>query len=244
MLDLTGCRAKIERAKKHIGEFSREKITFFETNPYVVITKFDPKSNVTKSIMGPMPQIPTHLSVTVGDAIQNLRSALDYLAAELARSAGNDPKIVYFPIYETAEKYIAESEGKTKGIPPEAKKLIDWIEPYGGGHGGDLWFLHTLNNADKHRLLMPVSINLAQQVQFSLSPGGNTFTTLVETPGLNEGDVLGSVSGNSEGQQRINFTFDIAFAKPDEISGEPVLPTLEYLAHIVETVVETFKARF
>jgi hypothetical protein len=243
-LDLSGCCAKIERAKKHISEFNRERLVFLETDPYVVITKFNPESNITESIMGPMPKIPTHLSTTVGDAIQNLRSALDYLAAELVRSAGKEPKLVYFPICETATKYVSESKGKTKGISEEAKKFIDSIEPYGGGDGNDLWILHSLNNTDKHRLLMAIAVNLAQQVVFSLSPEGNTFTTMVDTPGLNEGDVLGSTSGNSEGQQRIKFTFDIAFGKPDSIAGEPVLRTLEYMAYMVETIVETFRIRF
>lgn len=241
-LDLSGCYAKIKRAKEHISEFDRERAAFLAADPYAVITKFDPESNSTKSILGPMPKIPTCLSTIAGDAIQNLRSALDYLAAELARNA--NPRIVYFPICESATKYKSESEGKTKGVPPEAKKLIDSMEPYGGGHGGDLWFLHTLNNADKHRLLMPITINLAPQVIFSLSPGRSTFSTIVHAPGLNEGDILGSVSGNSEGQQRVNFTFDIAFSEPDEIAGEPILRTLEYFAQIVETVIEMFNARF
>jgi hypothetical protein len=243
-LDLSGCFAKIERAKKHIGEFNTEKIYFLGSDPYVVITKFNPESDATESIMGPMPNIPASMAAIVGDAIQNLRSALDYMAAELVISAGNDPKRIYFPICETSEKYVAESEGKTKGMPPEAKKLIDLIEPYEGGHGNDLWYLHALNNTDKHRLLMSVSGNVAQQVMLSLSPEGNRFTTLVSCPGLNEGDILGSVSGNSEGQQRIQFTFDIAFSQPDSIAGEPVLQTLEYLAHMVETIVRDFKARF
>ena len=170
--------------------------------------------------------------------------ALDYLAAELARSVGNDPKMVYFPICESAQKYVSESERKTKGVPPAAKALMDSMEPYYGGDGNDLWYLHTLNNADKHRLLMTISANIAKEVVFTLSPGGNTFSTMVDSPGLNEGDILGSISGNSEGEQRIKFTFDIAFGQPDSIAGEPVLRTLEYMAHMVGTIVSIFEARF
>lgn len=223
-LDLTGCRAKIERAKNHISEFDRERVAFLDTNPYVVVTKFNPKTDVTESIMGPLPSMPTNLSTITGDAVQNLRSALDYLAAELVRSAGKDPKLVYFPICESAKKYMTDSKGKTNGMPPEAKKLIDSIEPYGGGYGDDLWILHTLNNADKHRLLMPVTVNIGQEVVFSCGPNPGraftTFSTLVQAPGLNEGDVLGSASGNSEGEQKIKFTFDIAFSYPDTVAGE------------------------
>ncbi len=84
MLDVSGCRVKIQRAKKHIADFEREKVAFLDTSPYVVIRQFDAEHNVTQSIMGPLPTIPSELAVIAGDAAQNLRSALDYLAAELA----------------------------------------------------------------------------------------------------------------------------------------------------------------
>jgi len=74
-LDLSGCHAKIERAKKHTSEFDRERVAFLDTKPYVVVTKYNPKSDATESIMGPLPIMPTILSTTVGDAIRNLRSA-------------------------------------------------------------------------------------------------------------------------------------------------------------------------
>jgi hypothetical protein len=74
-LDLVGARSKIERAKKHISDFDRERVAFLDTNPYVIVTKFNTEKNTTESIMGPMPKIPAHLSLTVGDAVQNLRSA-------------------------------------------------------------------------------------------------------------------------------------------------------------------------
>jgi hypothetical protein len=244
MLDLTGCRAKIERAKKHIVDFSHDKVAFLDTNPYVVISKFNAETNQTESIMGPMPQIPDALATIAGDAIQNLRSALDYLAAALVVSVGNVPKFVYFPICETLKKYEAESPGKTKGMPPKAKEFIDSKEPYGGGNGNDLWILHTLNNTDKHKLLTTIGVNIAKGFSFTLSPGGNTITALVDAPGLDEGDILGSISGNYEGEHRIHFTFDIAFGQPDSIAGDPVLPALEYLASMVETIVEEFEQEF
>jgi hypothetical protein len=244
MLDVSGCRAKIERAKKHIIDFDRERVAFLDSNPYVVIPKFNEKSNVTESIMGPMPVIPSEFAVIVGDAAQNLRSALDYLAAELARSNGGNPKLVYFPIFETVEKYIAESSGKTKGIADAAKKLMDEIQPYGGGHCAVLWALHSMNNADKHRLLVTISANIAKSAVFKLSPEGNVFSVRFEVPGLKQGDVLGEVSGDSEADHRINFTFDIAFGEPQVIAGESVVPTLIQMVQIVEAIVLAFESRF
>jgi hypothetical protein len=243
-LDLTGCRAKIERAKKHISDFDRERLAFLDTDPYVVVAKFNPESNVTQSIVGRLPIVPESLATIAGDAAQNLRSALDYLAAELTRINGGDAKRVYFPIAESAEKYKSELDGKTKGISPEAIKVFDLIEPYGGGHGQMLWVLHTLNNADKHRLLVSVGSNIARTVQLTMSPGPRTFSALMLAPGLHEGLVLGEVEGNTEPDNHIKFTFDIAFGEPEILEGKYVVPTLTYIAGMVETIVNHFAEKF
>jgi hypothetical protein len=243
-LDLTGCRAKIERAKKHISDFDRERLIFLDTNPYVVIAKFDPESNITQSIMGPLPTLPDGLATIAGDAAQNLRTALDYLAAELARINGGDSKRVYFPIAESAEKYKSELDGKTKGISTKAVEVFSQIEPYCGGHGQMLWVLHSLNNADKHRLLVSVGSNIARTVQMTLSPTPRMYSALIHAPGLQEGLVLGEVGGNTEPDNHIKFTFDIAFGEPEILEGEYVVPTLTYMAGMVETIVNHFAENF
>jgi hypothetical protein len=213
-IDLTGARSKIERAKKHIRDFDAERIAFLGSNPYVVIAKFHAERNVTESTIGTIPKLPDNLALIAGDAAHSLRAALDYLACELVRSAGETPKNVYFPICESSEKYIAQSPGKTKGMPISAKQIIDQIEPYKSGQGEPLWFLHTIDIADKHVVLVSVCANVAKTVQLQLTPELTEFSVIFSAPGLKEGDVLGEVSGNSEANQRINFSFDIAFGQP------------------------------
>ena len=169
---------------------------------------------------------------------------MDYLAAELARINGGDPKKVYFPIAESAEKYKSELDRKTEGIAPEAVKVFDLIEPYGGGHGQLLWVLHTLNNADKHRLLVSVGSNIARTVQLTMSPTARMYSALMLAPGLQEGLVLGEVEGNTEPDNHIKFTFDIAFGEPEILEGKYVVPTLTYIAGMVETIVNHFAEKF
>ncbi len=245
-LELTGARLKIERAKKHISDFDKERLAFLATDPYVTIAKFDSESNVTQSIMGPLPILPDSLATIAGDAAQNLRTALDYIAAELARNNGGDPTKVYFPIAESADKYKAELNGKTKGVSSEAIKVFDRIEPYDGGNGRLLWALHTLNNADKHRLLVSVGSNIARTVQLTMgpSPVPRTFSALMLAPGLEEGYILGEVEGNTEPNNYIKFSFDIAFGEPEILEGEYVVPTLTYMAGMVESIVNYFATNF
>lgn len=238
-LDLMGARSKIERAKKHISDFDQEKAAFLGTNPYVVYPQFVSEKNVTRSILVRLPTIPVDLSLIVGDAAHGLRSALDYLACELVRSANVTPKNVYFPICETAEKYKAESARKTRGMPAAAKEIIDRIAPYQGGNDA-LWVLHLLDITDKHRLLITIGAQMAQTAQLKLSPEPTEFSVLFHSPELKEGDILGEVSGNSELDHRINFGFDIAFGQPVSLAGEPVVPTLTYMTQMVETIVAHF----
>ena len=241
MLNYNGARSKLNRAKKHIIDFDRERLAFLETNPYVVVAKFDEKSNTTRSLMGPIPVIPDELALLAGDAVHNLRTALDHVAVELVRDAGFPTKMIYFPISETAEKYKAESPGKTKNMPVNAKKIIDQIAPYGGANNG-LWALHTLDLTDKHRLLITIQTNIAKTAQLTLSSEPTEFAVLFEAPKLADGNIIGEVSGNSEANQRIKFTFDIALGEPEFLAGEPVVPTLNYLAEMVESIIVHFES--
>jgi hypothetical protein len=245
-LDLSGCYAKIERAKKHISEFDRERLAFLDMNPYVVIPKFDLESNATQSIMGPLPILPDSLATIAGDAVQNLRTALDYLAAELVKVNGGDPKRVYFPIAESAEKYKSELSGKIKGISTQAIEVFNRIEPYGGGQGESLWILHSLNNADKHRLLVSVGSNIGRTVQINLNSPKTPkkISALMLAPRLEEGYVLGEIEGNTEPHNHLKFTFDIAFGQPEVLEGEFVVPTLDFMARYVESIVNYFAANF
>lgn len=243
-IDLSGTRSKIDRAKKHILDFNAERIAFLGTNPYVVVPKFDAKRNFTQSILGPLPTIPANLALIAGDAAHCLRTALDYLACELVRSTGASTKGIYFPIAETAEKYRSpEFARKTKGMPVDAKKIIDQIAPYQGGNGEVLWFLHLLDIADKHIVLISIAPNLATTVELKLTPEPTEFSFVLPV-GLKEGEVLGEVAGNCEADQRINFAFDIAFGHPAKLKGKSVFETLQYLAHSVETIVNHFGELF
>jgi hypothetical protein len=73
--------------------------------------------------LGEIPAINPDISLMLGDAAHNLRTALDHLACELARSVGIAEPMVYFPICENAERYKRESHGKTVGIPQKPKSL-------------------------------------------------------------------------------------------------------------------------
>jgi hypothetical protein len=87
MSSLDKIRVKIERAKEHIQNFDSAKRIFLESNPYVVASRYLPdfgEQGQTVYHLAKAVAIPERLSLIAGDAIHNLRCALDYLAYQLA----------------------------------------------------------------------------------------------------------------------------------------------------------------
>jgi hypothetical protein len=83
-----GPRLKVERAKKHIDDFNQEIIEFTGRDPYGIIEDRDsqPGKLVIRYVVRAPP--PHTWPLLVGDAIHNLRSALDLLACDIMQMHG------------------------------------------------------------------------------------------------------------------------------------------------------------
>ena len=95
----------------------------------------------------PLP-IPVHLSTTIGDALHNLRSALDCAAYEMARRhVGRDltedeELACEFPIRDDPDKLDRFFSGSRSCVRERRQSLTT-----------PLWLLARLSNIDKHRRL-------------------------------------------------------------------------------------------
>src|SRR5258706_2071780 len=87
---LTPICAKVEWAKKHIREIERQAQIFIESKPYEVITKPDPNvPNGIKYFIESVRSKPSiEIALLAGDALHNIRSALDHLAYQLVWANG------------------------------------------------------------------------------------------------------------------------------------------------------------
>jgi hypothetical protein len=148
-------RVKIERAKKHLRNLEAE-LSAYGTQRFSAVTSDrDPKTGVV--IRNPLrgwKKMPFDALAAAGDVIQNLRTALDYLAQQLVwAGSGEEPtRFVQFPIAKDATAYEADKPKRVQGMCPKAIKAIDALKPYKGGNDA-LWKIHELNNIDKHRTL-------------------------------------------------------------------------------------------
>lgn len=235
-LDLRSPFLKVKWAKDRISDLESKRAAFV-ANRYVGVPKFNAEANTTEFVLGAIPDISPEISLIVGDIAHNLRTALDHLACELARSVGvADPK-GYFPICESLDVYKRDSAGKTKGIPPEAKDLIDRIGPY-GGHNDFLWGLHELDRIDKHRLVLTIT---AKTGGWSATlDGTNRAYNFAFSSELKSGTIIGEVGGNHESDKRMDVTPDIAFGEPEVLAGEALFPTLPVTANLVEEIIARF----
>jgi hypothetical protein len=247
-------RLKIDRANHHIRDLASQIIAFGESRPYESRHDRNPNTRCIECTLTKVGELPDPLSTITGDVIHNLRSALDHIAYLLCISrSGCKGSSVYFPISEDALKYEAEAPRKIKGMRQDAVKAINRIEPYGGGAGDILWRLHALDNADKHRLLVPI---LARYTSFQIAPIFDAlFKKLppdfplkpkfpeslyldVERPvEMKVGQVLFCSEPDAEPYDNMKFRTEIAFDEPGIIEGKPVIPTLQEMLNFVENVV-------
>jgi hypothetical protein len=155
---MLGFRAKLERAKKHVGDLVAMRDTFFETEPYKIIIEDEAKTGDRVFRVSKVVEVPTEILAAIGDIFHNLRCALDHLAWQLVLANGRTgtPQTAY-PIFDTIKIYKARCGAKVNGISSTAIDLINQTKPYKGGND-DLWRLHKLDNIDKHRLLLAVGI--------------------------------------------------------------------------------------
>ncbi len=115
--------------------------------------------------------------LTIGDAAENLRGALDYLAGVLVREAGNDPPAAkpFFPILDrpALDRSGAPQPPQVKGgVSDEALKIIDAVQPYKVPTRLDhpLLVVRNLANINKHRSLLTGTKEIGDVV-FTAHPG-------------------------------------------------------------------------
>ncbi len=191
---------------------------------------------------------PIELSLPLGDAIHNARSALDYLAWQLVIAGGGTPqKGTTFPISESQAKFLTNCQEGLKGSSPAAMAAVQALQPFSGGDDR-FWRLHRLDIEDKHHLLVTVGA-VQHGVNVALGIPGMTPIVLGMTPAAREfplqdgGEVFRVLKAARESAEQgmggaHSFSFDVAFGEGAVVSGEPIIPTLPDLIAGIESAVE------
>lgn len=133
MASLDSVRQKMYRAKEHWEKLWDEVTAYYQSNPGDLFPAPGSTPENPLFIFKEKKPVPAHLALVLGDALQCLRSSLDYLVWELVEAAGNKPhRKLMFPIALTSEQYRDDLRKRHRldGVPLEAIAIIDHFQPY------------------------------------------------------------------------------------------------------------------
>lgn len=163
MESLDGIRAKLNRAKEHLDVLDEKISTYLANEPYRVVgEEHTAEGYINHTLWLEVDAFPPDdvWGPIIGDAVHNLRSALDHLAWQLALESvlAKTPWRIEFPIIlddpASNPEVRGRFSGKLKLLRPDSHALIEAAQPYKtGGSSHPLWLLQSLWNTDKHRVL-------------------------------------------------------------------------------------------
>src|SRR5437763_15177075 len=104
-IDLSGVRAKIERAKQHIRDLDARIDSFRESRSYITFADKQSEEGESRLHLTIKPRLPVEFGLIAGDAVHNLRSALDHTACQLGVAGGDTSYRQAFSIFESRAKY-------------------------------------------------------------------------------------------------------------------------------------------
>jgi hypothetical protein len=204
---------------------------FLETHPYQSVGEDDPQSGDRIVKFRLISESPPELAIVLGDAIHNLRSALDHLACQIVLAGGGKPNThTAFPIFYAQKTFEAKFNGKIHGASQKMLDLVRGLNPYRRGNEL-LWALHKLDIIDKHRLLIPVATR--SPLVFT-----NTGVTPIQGFPVNKhGQILYWLKAADRPQMYEDpyFGFDIGFG--DVLKGYPIVNNLVRMLNLTRSYI-------
>jgi len=228
----------VERAKQQIADL-REKINTFSdgrTWTHLVEKDVDGVTDIHKVRFPPNPSREwTHI---VFEAVNNLRSALDQIAFNVAILVGKpNAKAAKFPFGPTEADMLNNLAGGCKDLPPEIRAVFRGFDPYKGGNNV-LWALNELVNTNKHKLLIPVAMT-STRIQIPDAMNANAFASNVGTydASKNEMTLLKVAVGGQHLKYNMEITPTIAIDHTEDIiRGQHPITLLDAMANEIERV--------
>jgi len=197
--DLSGVFLKLERAETHIQTLRDEIAVFLDRGP-------KPFGFRPKETPGPQQSVkydlyaivreepPRELALPVGDAIQNIRSALDHLVYELAPPSVRRKRGTQFPIFTDECEFKVLSPPMIRGLGQNERTLIQRVQPYAATNvpsDDPLAVLSKLSNLDKHRLLVPMIAAVSETDSWVASDNADVrFTYLSRQPVVHDTKIV------------------------------------------------------
>ena len=157
---MTSAQRKLKRGIEHVRTLLDEVRSYEEADAYLFSSEREVRSEtetVYRCFATRQSAMPMHWPLLAGEAIQNLRSALDHLVYEKSGARSSTS----FPIFTDRGEYEEKAPKRLKGVPEEVKDRIAGFQPFHfmpeDARHHPLAQLSSLSNRDKHKVLSTVA---------------------------------------------------------------------------------------
>lgn len=126
---MTSAQRKLKRGIEHVRTLLDEVRSYEEADAYLFSSEREVRSEaqaVYRCFATRQAAMPMHWPLLAGEAIQNLRFALDHLVYE--KSGGRSS--TSFPIFTARGEYEEKAPGRLKGVSEEVKDRIARFQPF------------------------------------------------------------------------------------------------------------------
>jgi hypothetical protein len=224
MAPLDDAFLRIDRADEHLADLKEAIDRYLKAHPNAFVVRVE---GMTVSPMAmPSKPPPRTTGILIGEFAQNLRTALDYLAFQLAwfDSGPSAERRTQFLI-EDRPKGFKDRKRFLEGLSPTHVAMIERLQPYNGAKW--LAILRDISNTDKHNVLDVLS--------------GAQSTGMIAV-GLSDAEAK-ALGGFRRPGDKVGMYYKF----PPVImfrNKMPVLQILELLKSETRALLETFKPEF
>jgi hypothetical protein len=171
-----GAELKLRRAREHIAAAAEIVQEWLGGDAFLIESKLNLATGRTERRVRLSEAPPDQLALVVGDAVHNLRAALDHAVFDAASECvggtltEKEERALAFPVLKSRpdEGFHRKTAPHLPHVPREVRKVIEEEQPYQWTTPEDpdgycfrpVWQIHELDRIDKHRRLTVTAASL------------------------------------------------------------------------------------
>jgi hypothetical protein len=236
---LDGAFARIDRAEEHLANLKSRVDEYVKPLGGGVEVRVVPGQQPRFPSEPPkLGEIPITFGILIGETVQNLRTALDYLVYELAnwRSGPDKSRRTQFPIESKPYGFNGRIDSFLEGVFEDHVAAIKRLQPFDGRRNW-LWHIRDISNTDKHNVV-PATMGFGEMLIYA---GTHATTATLAGGYAKPGDPVGMY---------FKIPMSIALREGDDPAPQrlpdhrPAIKLLEDLIAQTRGLLETFEPIF
>jgi hypothetical protein len=248
---------KIDRAKEHVTELH---LLLQKQRPYTYVLETDTKAGQRATFAKRNESVIHRAAIICGDAVHNLRAALDHAYWEIVSpfaTTDKERRGLQFPFSETGAR--VDEALKTRladRVSPSFYKFLLDLKPHGELGGNEyLWLIHKFDILDKHKLLIPTGDYSRISSETLIKQVPDFPAGLINCGfGQNKRDVAWSIPIMNRAQRRaaqipdtgvlekiLDVPVDLIFTGTGYVNHLPVIPTLYNLINVASSTIQAMR---